>query len=143
MHSHIMFPSKSAMLLITSLLQCKSNKVESNSVTFPIDTALLSYDKLSFREKINQIKMFEFFGVTAVVLLILIIVYIFYSTIVKNRNFFSDRNIIFERSLPLLGTLHATILGKCPIGISTQNVYKKHLNRRFVGMYDMGGAPIY
>ncbi|XP_055320955.1 cytochrome P450 9e2-like [Sitodiplosis mosellana] len=88
--------------------------------------------------------MFEFSGVTSFLLftlVITVIVRVFYSLVVKNWNYFSERNVEFKRGLPLLGTMYPTMLGKESMAISSLNLYQKYSDRKFVGMYEIGGTP--
>lgn len=89
-------------------------------------------------------KMFEFSGVTNFLffaLVISVIVRVFYSLVVKNWNYFTERNVAFKRGLPILGTFYRTMLGKEPMAISSSNVYQENAGRRFIGMYEIGGRP--
>lgn len=91
-------------------------------------------------------KMSEFFGVTgflAFALVISIIVRVFYSLIIKNWNYFSSRNVVFERGLPVFGTNYLTILGRKSTAESSQHVYNKYSDKKFIGMYEPGGSPSY
>lgn len=88
--------------------------------------------------------MFEFGAVTSFLLFALVIsviVRIFYSVVVKNWNYFTERNVEFKRGLPVLGTMYSTLLGKEPLAISSQNIYQKYSGRKFVGMFEIGGSP--
>lgn len=88
--------------------------------------------------------MFEFSGVTSFLLftlLISVIVRVFYSLVVKNWNYFIERNVEFYRGLPILGTMWPTIVGKEALAVSSQNVYQKYVGRKFVGMFEIGGTP--
>ncbi|XP_031640423.1 cytochrome P450 9e2-like [Contarinia nasturtii] len=91
--------------------------------------------------------MFGFSGVTsflAYFLIILFIVRITYVLIIKNWSYFTERNVKFERGLPILGTMYQIFLGKLPMALSSQAIYQKHSqHRKFVGMYEMGGRPSY
>lgn len=89
-------------------------------------------------------KMFEFYGVTSFLLftlVILAIVRVFYSLVVKNWNYFSERNVEFIRGIPVLGSNYSTMLGLEAMAISSQNIYKSYSDRKFVGMYEIGGTP--
>lgn len=89
-------------------------------------------------------KMFEFSGVTSFLLFTLVIsviVRLLYSLVIKNWNYFTERNVIFKRGLPVLGSMYPTMLGKEAMAISSQNIYKAYSDRKFVGMYEIGGAP--
>lgn len=92
--------------------------------------------------------MFELIGLTkclAVVLVILSFVHVIYLLIIKNWNYFSERGIIcYERGIPVFGTFLGnleTILGKKSIPEYSQDVYQKYLDRKFIGIYDIGGKP--
>lgn len=65
-----------------------------------------------------------------------------YVLIIKNWNYFTERNVEFERGLPILGTMYQTMLGKLPMALSSQVIYQKHSqDRKFVGMFEAGGVP--
>lgn len=91
--------------------------------------------------------MFEFSSVTsflAYTLFISTLLRFVYTFILKNWNYFADRNIAFERGWPVLGTIFGNInliLGKISMPDSMYNIYKKHSERKFVGIYDLGGKP--
>lgn len=88
--------------------------------------------------------MFEFSGVTSFLLytlVISVIVRIFYSLVIKNWNYFSERNVEFKRGLPVLGTMYPTMLGREAMAISSKNIYTAYSDRKFVGMYEIGGTP--
>lgn len=91
--------------------------------------------------------MFEFGSVTsflAFVLCIAVLLRLVYTLIIKHWNHFSDQNIAFERGLPVLGTIFGNInliLGKKSMPDSLYDVYTKHSERKFVGIYDLGGRP--
>lgn len=88
--------------------------------------------------------MFEFSGVTsslALTLAISAIVRVIYLLIIRNWNYFTERNVKFERGLPILGSMYQTMLGKFPMAITTQKIYQKHSDNRFVGMFEIGGQP--
>lgn len=92
--------------------------------------------------------MFEFIGVTkflAFASVILSFVYVVYSLIIKKWKYFSERNIVcYERGIPVFGTLFGStemILGKKSLPEYSQEIYQKYSERKFVGMYDIGGKP--
>lgn len=93
--------------------------------------------------------MFEFSGVTsllAVTLGVAVLLRFIYTTIVKNWNYFTDRNIVFERGLPGLGTILGDVQStwqKTSIAERMQKLYNKHSGSKFIGMYEMGGRPSY
>lgn len=94
--------------------------------------------------------MFEFNRVTnflAYALLITILLRCIYTLIVKNWNYFSDRNIVFERGIPVIGTVFGSsisvVSGRKSMPESVRDIYKKHSDRRFIGIYDMGSKPAY
>lgn len=94
-------------------------------------------------------KMFEFNSVTSSLafgLFISILARLIYTSIIKYSNYFSDHNIVFERGLPVSGTFFGDInllLGRKSLPELLQNVYKKHSDQKFVGVYDVGGSPAY
>lgn len=92
--------------------------------------------------------MFEFVGITkflAFAVVILSFVHVVYSLIVKKWNYFPERNIVcYERGVPVIGTFLGsiqTILGKKSLPDFSQEIYQKYSDRKFVGMYDIGGKP--
>lgn len=92
--------------------------------------------------------MFEFNSVTSFLanaLLISILLRLIYTLLIKHWNYFSDRNIVFERGIfPVLGTFFGNInviLGKKSIPENINEIYKKHPDRKFIGIYDLGGTP--
>lgn len=90
--------------------------------------------------------MFDFKWITyllAFALIIFIIIYPIYVLVIKNWHYFLDRNVEFERGLPILGSMYRYVLGKEPIAISTQDIYNKYSNCKFVGFYHLGGSPSY
>lgn len=94
--------------------------------------------------------MFEFNRLTsflAYALFITILLRCIYTLVVKNWNYFSERNIVFERGIPVIGTVFGSsvsvVLGKKSLPESVRDVYKKHSDRRFIGIYDMGSKPAY
>lgn len=93
--------------------------------------------------------MLGFSGTTsflAFALCIAVIVRFIYTLIVKHWNYFTDRNVVFERGYPGLGTLLGnvpTLLGKKAIVDSLQDIYDKYPERKFIGMYEVGGKPSY
>lgn len=93
--------------------------------------------------------MFEFCSVTitlATTLVVTTLMYIIYVLMIKHWNFFTERNIVFERGLPVVGTFFGDIqvlLKKKSVAESVQDVYNRHSNRKFIGMYDIGGVPSY
>lgn len=88
--------------------------------------------------------MFEFSGVTnflTFTLVVSVIVRIIYLLIVKKWNYFTERNVEFERGWPIVGSMYAAMLGKISMAIASQQIYQRHPNKRFIGMYEMGGNP--
>lgn len=92
--------------------------------------------------------MFELNGLTLPLAFALVFcgfVRVVYLLIIKNWNYFSERNIVaYERGLPVIGTFFGdtqTLLGKKSFAEASQDVYNKHPDRRFVGIYDLGGRP--
>lgn len=79
----------------------------------------------------------------AFALIIFFVIYPIHVLIIKNWNYFSVRNVEFERGLPILGSMYRYVLKKEPIAISTRNIYNKYSNSKFVGFYHLGGKPSY
>lgn len=77
---------------------------------------------------------FALFGVS--------VAYTLYVVIIKNWNYFSARNVAFERGLPLLGSQYKTVLGKSSLFDTLAENYRKNARKhRIVGMYELGGQP--
>lgn len=94
--------------------------------------------------------MFELNRVTsflAYALLISILLCCIYTLFVKNWNYFTERNIVFKRGIPVIGTIFGSsisvVLGKRSMPESVRDVYRKHSDRRFIGIFDMGSKPAY
>lgn len=100
------------------------------------------------QDAVKSSKMFEFCGVTSVLAsaIICIVLHIIYKLIIKNWNYFVNRNVIYERGIPVIGTFMGnfkTLLGKKSIFESIQDIYDRHSNRKLIGIYDIGGSPSY
>lgn len=94
--------------------------------------------------------MFEFNRVTsflAYALFTTILLRCVYTLIVKNWNYFSDRNIVFERGMPVIGTIFgssiSTVLGTKSFPESVCGIHKKYSDQKFIGIYDLGSKPAY
>lgn len=66
-----------------------------------------------------------------------------YHNVLKNWSYFGDRNIKYERGLPLLGTFWRFFFNMDGQAQGMQKLYKKFPNERFVGMYETFGTPSY
>lgn len=71
-------------------------------------------------------------------LAVLLVLYIF---VIRPWSYFIDRNVKFERGVPVLGTLAPVILGRTAITDVLANVYNKYPSDRYVGIYDVGSKP--
>lgn len=66
-----------------------------------------------------------------------------YRYVIKTWWFFDERNLRFERGLPLIGTTYRSILGRENICYDLKRVYDRFPNEHIVGMYNFGGKPSY
>ncbi len=85
-------------------------------------------------------------GFLAYVLGIAAFVHLFYTLVLRYWNYFSDRNVVFHRGFPVVGTIlsdYQVLTGKKSIPESAQDLYNKHSERKLVGMYEVGGKPSY
>ncbi|KAF5287157.1 hypothetical protein FQA39_LY16035 [Lamprigera yunnana] len=55
-------------------------------------------------------------------------------------NYWKDRNVIYEKPLPLFGNLWPVILGKQNNSDVIRNIYKKYPNERYVGIFNFAPA---
>lgn len=79
----------------------------------------------------------------AFAVIIFFILYSIYALVIKNRNYFLHRNVVFEKGVPLLGSMYRYMLKKEPIAFATQNIYNKYPKSKFVGFFQLGGKPSY
>lgn len=66
-----------------------------------------------------------------------------YQFIYKYWSYFTDRNIKYVRGIPLFGTNYKMIFGQEAPGPAVQRLYKTFPTEQIIGMYDMGGFPLY
>lgn len=66
-----------------------------------------------------------------------------YQFVFRYRNYFSRNGVKFVRGLPVLGTHWRMILRRCNIWTSFNDIYNAYPMEPFVGMYDIGGVPVY
>lgn len=66
-----------------------------------------------------------------------------YHYILRTWFYFSDRRVKFARGLPLLGSAYRSLLGLEPAAISYRRYYRRYPQERFIGLYDLGGKPMY
>lgn len=74
-------------------------------------------------------------------LLAIVVVALFYLLVIKYWTFFSDRNVLFVRGLPILGSNYKTFLGRESLFDAMQRLYARYPDESIVGMYDIGGIP--
>lgn len=79
------------------------------------------------------------FVITSVVLLFAII----YKLVLQHWNFFHNIGIKYVRGLPILGTQYEILLGRKSTFHANLDLYKKYSNEEVIGMYDLGGGPLY
>lgn len=60
-----------------------------------------------------------------------------YHLVLKNRNYFSDRNVRFVRGWPILGSLYEMFLGRKSFADVMLNYYKRFDGQRFYGIYEI------
>lgn len=68
---------------------------------------------------------------------------LFYHFILQTWFYFSDRKVKFVRGVPLIGTAYRSLLGLEPAAISFRRCYRRYPQEKFIGMYDLGGKPLY
>lgn len=86
------------------------------------------------------------FSLTSLLVLLVILFFLYYvanSLVFKTWNYFTDRGIVFERGYPIFGTFAASMLSRRPMADVQQEIYKRHADQRFIGVYQMGGRPSY
>lgn len=82
---------------------------------------------------------------SGVILLFLctILLGLIYQFVLRTWFYFSDRNVKFERGLPLLGSTYKSVIGVEPAAISFRRCYDHFPGEKFIGIYDFGGQPSY
>lgn len=68
---------------------------------------------------------------------------VLYKLVLQHWNFFDKIGIKFVRGLPLLGTQYQILLGKKSSFYAFLDLYRKYVNEEVIGMYDLGGSPMY
>lgn len=77
-------------------------------------------------------------------LFVIIFVRIIYVFFIRNWNYFSHRNVAFDRGMPILGSQYKTFIGSDSFVGTTSEIYRKYSkDHRIVGMYELGGGPSY
>lgn len=74
------------------------------------------------------------------VTLVLIVVY---KLVIEHWNFFKKVGIKYVRGVPILGIQYELLFGKKTSFNTFLDLYKVHSNEQVIGMYDLGGDPIY
>lgn len=85
-------------------------------------------------------------SLTCVLILLCVLFSIYYVLnlfVFKTWNYFTDRGIVFDRGLPVLGTFGAAMLGRESMAETEQHLYKRYSKHKFIGFYQMGGKPSY
>lgn len=72
-----------------------------------------------------------------------ILIGIIYFYVKQTWAYFNQRNIKFVRGIPLFGSCYRALLGLESPAISYQRCYEQYPAERFIGIYDVGGRPIY
>lgn len=78
-----------------------------------------------------------------IVLLTSILLSIIYLCIVRHWTYFSRQNVKFVRGLPFLGAHYPMILRRTPFIELFRQHYRDFPAERFIGIYELGGAPVY
>lgn len=77
------------------------------------------------------------------VIITTIIFIVLYKLVLQHWNFFDKVGIKFVRGLPILGTQYEILLGKKSSFYTVLDLYRKHTNEEVIGIYDLGGSPMY
>lgn len=83
-----------------------------------------------------------YFGIP-ISLMVILLVAAFYQFVYKYWTFFSDRDVCFNRGIPVLGSNYRMLMGKEALGPAFQRLYNEYPAERLIGMYDVGGYPQY
>lgn len=76
-------------------------------------------------------------------LAITLLAFLFYQFVYKYWSYFRVRGLKFVRGIPLLGSNYKLLMGKQALGPAYQRLYNKYPNEQMIGMYDVGGYPLY
>lgn len=87
--------------------------------------------------------MFEIFCSVILLFLFTAVFGLIYQFIFRTWFYFIDRNVKFERGMPLLGSTYKSVIGVEPAAISYRRCYDHFPNEKFIGIYDFGGQPSY
>lgn len=73
-----------------------------------------------------------------------ILIYIVLNTFIfRTWNHFKKRGIPFDRGLPLIGSFGLAMMKYEPLATTIERLYKRYSKHKFIGVYQMGGKPIY
>lgn len=72
-----------------------------------------------------------------------ILIGILCSYVIRTWTYFIQRNIKFVRGIPLFGSCYRALFGLESPAISYQRCYEQYPAERFIGIYDIGGRPLY
>lgn len=72
-----------------------------------------------------------------------VLISVFYLYVIRTWSYFIKRNVKFIRGIPLFGSAYRAIVGLEAPAISYQRCYDEYPAERFIGIYDIGGRPIY
>ncbi|KAF5287159.1 hypothetical protein FQA39_LY16037 [Lamprigera yunnana] len=70
------------------------------------------------------------------ILLLIYLITLIYYYVIKPTRYWKDRNVTFEKPLPLFGSMLPAILGKMTNSDVFQNIYNKFPNDRYVGVFN-------
>lgn len=63
--------------------------------------------------------------------------------IFRTWNYFTKRGMTFDRGMPILGSFATAMLKREPLAITIERIYQRYSKHKFIGVYQMGGKPIY
>lgn len=70
------------------------------------------------------------------------VAYVIYALIIRHWNYFTDRNVAFDRGVPFFGSQYKTFLGQDSFVGSISQIYNKYAKKhRIIGSYELGGQP--
>lgn len=75
--------------------------------------------------------------------LLFLIYYTFNVFVFKTWNYFTNRGVVFDRGLPIFGSFAETMFGRASMAETQIKLYKRYSQHKFVGVYQMGGRPMY
>lgn len=75
--------------------------------------------------------------------LFVIFLLVVYTSVIKTWTYFDDRNIKYIRGTPLFGVLMNFFIRREPMVTTLMRIYNKYPDEKVIGIYEMGGLPIY